>query len=349
MQFVARYFDGQSSQPRAVSLHWRVDRHRCEVRALEPALPGQTPLLLDCAIADIEVPQRFANQPWQLVFPQGQHALVEQEALPANLHLAALQPRSLVASVQASWPAVWCCVLLLVGIMVWFNWQGARQVSELILPWIPQQFDQRLGEVAFKEFDGTKLKPSKISMERQARLRERFLTHAQAQYPGLNLSLEFRTTGRGLDVNAFALPNGTLVMLDGLTEQLSDDGVMAVLGHELGHVVHRHSVRGVIQSVGLLAAAGVMLGDGSSVMSTFAAAVGGARFSRADEMQADASGVDFMRRAGVPLQAWVDVLKTFAELERQHGKHPLPLLATHPATRERLEAAQATVSAASSR
>lgn len=349
MQFVARYFDGQSAQPQAVSVNWQLDRRRCEIRPLEPASAETAPLLLDCAIADIEVPQRFAKQPWQLVFPQGQLALVEQEALPANLGLSGLQSRSWVGRIQNSWPAVWCCVLLLVGVMVWFNWQGARQVSELILPWIPQQFDQRLGETAFKQFDGTTLKPSKISTERQARLRERFLTHAQVQHPELQLRLEFRTTGKGVDVNAFALPDGTIVMLDGLTQKLSDDGVMAVLGHELGHVVHRHSVRGVIQSVGLLAAAGVMLGDGSSIMSTFAAAVGGARFSRADERQADASGMAFMRQAEVPLQAWVEVLTLFAELERQHGEHPLSLLSTHPATRERLEAAEAALSAPSAR
>ena len=66
-------------------------------------------------------------------------------------------------------------------------------------------------------------------------------------------------------VNAFALPGGIIVVFDELVELAGDDDrVLGVLGHELGHVVHRHSTRQLLQALGLAAIAGVVWGDFSS-------------------------------------------------------------------------------------
>ena len=60
-------------------------------------------------------------------------------------------------------------------------------------------------------------------------------------------------------VNAFALPGGIIVVFDELVELAGDDErVLGVLGHELGHVVHRHSMRQLFQALGVGALAGLV-------------------------------------------------------------------------------------------
>ena len=78
-----------------------------------------------------------------------------------------------------------------------------------------------------------------------------------------------------LKANAFALPSGIVVLTDEL-EALAqhDDELSAVFAHEIGHVVHRHSMRMVIQhSASALLMLG-LLGDVNSATSVVAAGCG---------------------------------------------------------------------------
>ena len=77
--------------------------------------------------------------------------------------------------------------------------------------------------------------------------------------------LEFRTIP-DLGANAFALPSGIVVVTDDLVASAaSDEELLAVLAHELGHIQHRHALRGVLQTsiIPLLLAA--ITGDPASV------------------------------------------------------------------------------------
>ena len=98
--------------------------------------------------------------------------------------------------------------------------------------------------------------------------------------PGVDVRVEFRAG----EVNAFALPGGIIVVFDELVELAGDDErVLGVLGHELGHVVHRHSTRQLIQALGIAALAGVVWGDFSSVASNVPLILGVMRYGRAFE------------------------------------------------------------------
>jgi Peptidase family M48 len=141
--------------------------------------------------------------------------------------------------------------------------------------------------------------------------------------------------------NAFAMPNGTIVLLDGLTEALSDDEIMAVLGHELGHVVHRHSMKGVMRSAGLLTVASVVIGDFSSVVASTVASLQTFRYSRVDEREADAFGRRFADTAKLPAGTEAKVWRKFQKEEKRSGAKGIPeWLSTHPPTQERLKDAR---------
>lgn len=107
------------------------------------------------------------------------------------------------------------------------------------------------------------------------------------------------------DVNAFACADGSVRLYSGLLDAMTDNEVLGVVGHEIGHVALRHSkkqfknalltsaVRDAIVSTGgtLAALSASQLGDlGETLM--------GAKFSRKQENQADDYGYQFLVEHG---------------------------------------------------
>ena len=130
-------------------------------------------------------------------------------------------------------------LLVLRASLVWLDRIGAGWVAENLLTIIPRKVDLALGEkIAFifvKEFAATQL-----PAERTEAIRQRFLAAAASQRPDLSpLRLDFyrgalKDSQPGF--NAFVLPNGQIIVFDGLAVLLTEDGMMVVLGHELGHL-----------------------------------------------------------------------------------------------------------------
>ena len=123
--------------------------------------------------------------------------------------------------------------------------------------------------------------------------------------------LEFRKSP-AVGPNAFALPGGTVVLLDELVAAARhDDEIVAVLAHEIGHLHGRHTLRHVLQTsvAGVLVAA--VVGDVLS-LSSYAAALPAflldARYSRAFEREADVFGLALLDRPAStgPLRAVPD-------------------------------------------
>ena len=78
------------------------------------------------------------------------------------------------------------------------------------------------------------------------------------------------------------------LVLDGLVRFAGDeDAVLGVLGHELGHVAQKHSVRQVLQSVGVGAVASLLWGDFSGVAASVPIVAGMLGYSREFEREAD--------------------------------------------------------------
>jgi len=149
------------------------------------------------------------------------------------------------------------------------------------------------------------------------------------------------------EVNAFALPGGTVCITRGLLHQLDSEAEFAaVMGHEVGHVCHRHSVQQQGQSalVGLLVA-GVAAGVSYAAPEYAEAgaalgAMGGQlvllSYSRGDEMEADQRGVEYSYRAGYDPRELTGVFELFKELKG--GEAPPVFFSTHPLDDVRIDA-----------
>ncbi len=148
--------------------------------------------------------------------------------------------------------------------------------------------------------------------------------------------------------NAFAAPGGYIYVTRGLLAMMNSEAELAtVIGHELGHVNARHSVRQLSNQ--LLLTGGLILG---SILSEDVAKVAPylmiglqvlfMKFSRDDEYQADSLGVLYSRSAGYAPGEMIPFFRSIQKLEEKAGGGTkLPnFLSTHPLTEKRIAEAQ---------
>jgi Zn-dependent protease with chaperone function len=155
--------------------------------------------------------------------------------------------------------------------------------------------------------------------------------------------LEFRQSTIG--PNAFALPGGTVVLTDELYARVDGDPavLVGVLGHELGHLRHRHGMRMLVQAGVLSAAAGALYGDFSTLFSQIPVLLGQASYSRAFEHEADVDSVRLLRADGISpavMASFFVKLRQPRPGETAASAPPMPrlpiALASHPADAERI-------------
>lgn len=143
------------------------------------------------------------------------------------------------------------------------------------------------------------------------------------------------------NINAFAMPDGTVRVYSGLMDAMPDDQVLAVIGHEIGHVKLQHSYNQMKKEMltsAAFQAASVSTGAvgklSSSQLGSLAHKAINARFSQQDELQADQYSLSFLRTKGKSPQSMLDVIYTFQrELGNGGG-----FLSSHPTNAQRINA-----------
>lgn len=137
-------------------------------------------------------------------------------------------------------------------------------------------------------------------------------------------------------VNAFALPGGYVYITRGILAHFnSEDELAGVVGHEVGHVVARHSAeqisRAQMASLGLNL--GVML---SEDFARFADAAGFGvqllflKFSRDQESESDMLGVEYSTKLGYDAHRMAGFFKTLKSMSAESGQGLPTFLSTHP-------------------
>jgi predicted Zn-dependent protease len=141
-------------------------------------------------------------------------------------------------------------------------------------------------------------------------------------------------------INAFALPGGQVFITYGLLKRLeNEDQLAGVLGHEIGHVVGRHSAERIAKenlTQGIIN--GVLVGsDGGVGAAQTAAMIGNLinmKYGREDELESDDLGVRFMIDAGYQPEQMLGVMKI---LKQASGGNKTPeFQSTHPDPENRM-------------
>jgi beta-barrel assembly-enhancing protease len=150
-------------------------------------------------------------------------------------------------------------------------------------------------------------------------------------------------------INAFALPGGQIFITEALLGRLTSDGqsidedmVAGVLGHEVGHVVARHSAERLAQmelTQGLAGAATMATYDpgnpNSGMMANMIANMLSLKYGRDQELQSDDLGVRFMLESGYEPENLISVMEI---LKQAAGPNRTPeFQSTHPDPENRAE------------
>lgn len=133
------------------------------------------------------------------------------------------------------------------------------------------------------------------------------------------LPLNFKVYKKN-EVNAFACGDGSVRVYSGLMDLMTDEEVAAVLGHEIGHVVHKDSKKAMKKAYmasaaqDLLGAAGTLGALTSATVGSIASAYVNAQFSQKQEYAADDYGFQFAINSGYSKYAMYNSLNKLATL-----------------------------------
>ncbi len=331
MELSARYYDGRTSQACDVRLSFFMDD--------SISLLGEG-VSLRFRLSELNIADRLGNTPRSIDLPNGGKCEVaDNDALDAVLAQHRLvQKGDLLHRLESRLIYVVIAVVV-TGVFSWGTISyGIPWFAEHAAYALPHSVDRQLGQGTLKVLDRTLFSGSRLDEAHRAVLQQRF-TEVTAGLPdGDTYRLVFRHSDK-VGANAFALPSGIVVVTDALVELSgSDDEVIAVLAHEVGHLEHRHSLRMVMQDSAVALVVATVTGDPFS-SSTLAAALPTilvhARYSREFETEADDYAYDFLVSHQIPTRAFADMLTRLGgEGETSAAE---AFLSSHPGTRERLQ------------
>ena len=330
-EFPAWFFSGRHGE--AVAVVMRLDGGHVVVEATDGTGRISEPL------AAVRISEPFDQAPRLITLRGGGTLEVEEAAGRLARALArAGVPVSPAVRLRRWWPAVLAALAGLVALVALAYVKGVPLAARWAAERLPTGIESRMGDQMLTALDRHYLAPSRLDTQWREGLARRFAEAATKAAPGVPYRLEFRAMGEG-SINAFALPGGVVVVLDGLVEFTGDeDGVLGVLGHELGHVAHRHSTRQMLQSVGVGMLAGLLWGDFSGTAASVPLVLGVMRYSRGFEREADDFAIAFLRTNKISVWPLYDFLVRLAEREEHRGIATLPdFISTHPSLVERIE------------
>ena len=320
----AMYFDGQVLKGTPVNVH---------------SDAGQLVFFLgdtkhSVALQRVKRSESFGNAPIVLELPNGATLEFDRESSLNTLKFWNVLSLSWFEKVQYH-PTQWLIISLVsiafaTGIYV----QGLPLLGKWIAFALPQtKVSELMGDVLI-ELDGFIFEPSKLGDQAKA-MHQQQLNALMVDQPTLShVKLAFRRSKIG--PNAFALPDGTIVLTDELLNSLPAETIPGVLAHELGHVELRHMTRRLLQNamVGTLIA--TFSGDMSILISTLGTQLLAQHYSREFELEADLFAIELFVKQGRDLAALELLHEQLGALNRSAPANP-SYLDSHPGADERIK------------
>lgn len=150
------------------------------------------------------------------------------------------------------------------------------------------------------------------------------------------------------DVNAFACADGSVRVYQGLMDVMDDNEVLAVIGHEIGHVVNNDSQDAVKAAYKKEAVIDIVSSQSDKIAALTSSDLGklgnliiDSKHSRTQESEADLYSYDFMKRNGYNVNAVESAFAILAKLsEGSEASFLSRMISSHPDAKERAENAK---------
>ena len=267
-------------------------------------------------LSAVSVSPRLADIPRRIEFPDGVVLAVEDnDFVDAALRRAGRMRGSRALHLFESRMA-WAAVLLAAALLA--GWAaiagGLPLVGKIAAESVSRETLSALSAEALDALESREfLLESELSETEKARARALFSALAarfaedEADY---RLRIRRMQFGGENVPNAFALPDGMIVLSDRLAQLADDDELTAVFAHEIGHARARHGVRALAQAVGAAGLGALIFGD---ITGALGAALVSAGYSRAFEREADCFAYGVLSEIGVDWRKLGEVLRKMEE------------------------------------
>ena len=228
-------------------------------------------------------------------------------------------------------------VIVLAVVVFGFVRYGVPQIAESIAFSLPQGVLDFTAEQTMSAMDLAFFGDSKLSEEDKERLMGEFDRVLDFAADNKDCCTLIFRDGGPLEANAFALPDGTVLVTDQLVELAENDNeIIGVLAHEIGHVERRHTMRSLLQSSLLALMIVFVTGDLAEItelalgLPVFFVEIG---FSRDFEREADLHALDALKAMEIDPSHLADLLD---RLDAKCGKAcSSGWLSTHPSSEDR--------------
>lgn len=171
------------------------------------------------------------------------------------------------------------------------------------------------------------------------------ITKGLSSVDGIPLNFKVYKTS---DINAFACADGSVRVYSGLMDIMTDDQVLGVIGHEIGHVAHHDTRKAFKQALlnsalrdGLASTGGIVATLTESQLGDLAESLMSAKYSRKQESQADDYGYDFLKKNGKNPWAMAMAFERMGQIENssaQASSWVNNLFSDHPELEKRIKA-----------
>jgi len=224
--------------------------------------------------------------------------------------------------------------LLVVVVSGWgFIQFGVPYFSREVAFIIPDEYARKFGSEVLQHLDGRLFEESTLSEDKKDLVLQDFAS--LADFTGSEgLKLVFRSSPT-LGANAFALPDGTVILTDEMVElAMSRAELAAVLLHEIGHIENRHGLRIALQGFSLALFVALISGDvsaSSSIISGIPAILIQTGYTRDMESEADSYALYFLVEAKIDPANFANIM---VRIEASHNDEYKECIETRPESDE---------------
>ncbi len=270
------------------------------------------------ALSDMKVSERFSRATRNVQLADGSVLEIDDAKQLSRVMAAAGKPDASVTRWQQSWRVVIASLVISIAVMaaayVWLLPVAAGQIAHSV----PQSWTQALDTVVIGQLKAQdSLQSTALSAEEQERLSARFDAVVASVPNAPKVKVYFFKMGSL--PNAFALPGGSIVFLDGLVKLApDDDALVGVFAHELGHVQHRHGLQILLRSAAISGVAAWYFGD-FTTLANLAIVASQLKYSRNFETEADDTAIELMTINKLDTKS----LATLFRRMRDYGGHAL--------------------------
>lgn len=318
MSYLITYHDGGPNPPVHARLNWQAHEWIIDTETgMQYRLPVSA--ITHFAPKDGGIELKTSRYPYQTIFtndPDFIHRFTSDWKSGSNKFME-VRTRHILG-----WLSL--IVVVILAVCLWFYFKGLPFLSEQLANMVSKEHEQKLGEMLFQDIK------AKEKLDSVGSVRLEAFGH-QLGFKDIQFHLAESEV-----VNAYAIP-GHVVVYTGLLDKIKEPAPLAaLLGHEVGHIRLRHSLRSLMRQFSGAIVLSLVFGDASAIW--LGEELQKLSYSRKMETQADAYGLQYLHDHQLPL-AGMDTLFSILTSASQ-AIEPPAFLSTHPLSKERQAAAR---------